>query len=85
MKKIIDFKGINKYFCSNCNHFHIRKYKYKFNEYNERIKTKDTPFFNCQEFGYKLSSSENFNLKMRKSLDNYSIKSHKLTVGSRKQ
>lgn len=85
MKKLTSFKGINKYFCINCNHFHIRKYKYKLNKHNERIKTKDTPFFNHQEFGYKLSSTEMFNLQMNRSLDNYSIKAHKKTRGSRKQ
>lgn len=85
MKKIIDFRGIIKYFCINCKHFHIRKYGYKLNDSNERIKTKDTPFFNHQEFGYKLSSSERFNLQMNRSLNNYSIKAHKLTRGSRKQ
>jgi len=85
MKKIIDFKGIKKYYCSNCKHFHIKKYKLKLNEFNERIKTKDTPFFNHQEFGYKLSSTEVFNLRFGKSMENYSIKAHKKTRGSRKQ
>ena len=85
MDKIKDIEGINKYLCSECNRFHIRKFKYKFNENNERIKTKDTPFFNHKDFAYKLTSSELFNMKFNKSLKNYSIKKHKKTIGSIKQ
>lgn len=85
MEKINDLKGFNKYFCSECEHFHIRKYKYKIDKNGARIKTKDTPFFNHKEFAYKLTDSELWLMKMSKSLSIYSIKSHKKTVGSRKQ
>jgi len=85
MDKINDLKGFNRYFCSECKHFHIRKYKYKIDENGARIKTKDTPFFNHKEFAWKLTDSEIWQMKMSKSLSTYSIKSHKKTVGSRKQ
>ena len=58
MDKITDFKAITKYWCSKCEHFHIRKYKYKINNDNIRIKTEDTPFFRCKEFANKLTSTE---------------------------
>ena len=85
MDKINDIDGINKYFCSECEHFHIRKYKYKFDKFGKTIKTKDTPFFNHKEFAYKLTSSELFNKQFGKSMENYTIKSHKKTKGSNKR
>ena len=36
-------------------------------------------------YAYKLSSSELFKFKLKRSLKNYSIKQHKLTSGSKKQ
>ena len=85
MDKIIDFTEIKKYWCSQCEHFHIKKYKYIINKFGVRIKTKNTPFFNHREFAYKLTSTEIFNMKFRKSTESYSIKGHKKTVGSMKQ
>ena len=85
MDKITDLIGINRYWCSECEHFHIRKYKYIINEFGKRIKTKNTPFFNHKEFAIKLTSTEIFNMKFRKSTESYSIKSHKKTLGSMKQ
>jgi len=58
MDKLNSIEGIKKYFCSKCNKFHIRKYRYKFDKNNNRIKTKDTPFFNHKNFAHKLTSSE---------------------------
>jgi len=85
MDKLTDLKGINKYYCSECEHNHIRKYKYIINKFNKRVKTKDTPFFNHREYAFKLTSTEIFNMKFRKSTEKYSIKSHKKTLGSMKQ
>ena len=85
MDKIINLKEIKSYYCIECEHFHIRKYKYIFNEFNQRIKTKNTPFFNHKEFAFKLTATEIWHKKMSKSLENYSIKSHKKTLGSKKQ
>lgn len=89
MNKIIDLTGINKYFCSLCNIFHVRKYKQKIimdeNFKEQIIKTKDTPFFNHQEFAHKLTSSELWKLQFRRSLQNYSIESHKESYKSKKQ
>ena len=69
------------------NHISIRtqRYKYIFNEFNQRIKTKNTPFFNHKEFAFKLTATEIWHRKMSKSLENYSVKSHKKTLGSKKQ
>jgi len=85
MDKITDLEGIKKYYCSECERFHIRKFRYKFNENNERIKTKDTPFFNHKKFAYKLTSSELWNRQMKRSCELYSIKEHKKTIGSNKR
>lgn len=85
MDKINDLKGINKYYCILHDCFHIRKYKYIINEHGKRIKTKDTPFFNCKNNAMKLTSSEVFSRKFRKSYNKYSIKKHKETIGSVKQ
>ena len=85
MKKINDLLGVNKYYCSECKHNHIRKYKYIINENDVGVRTKDTPFFNHKEYAWELTSSEIWNIKMSKSLENYSIKTHKKTTGSRKQ
>ena len=85
MEKIIDFIGINKYYSSKHNRFHIRKFKYKIDKNNNRIKTKDTPFYNCQEFAYKLSSSELWNKAFKTSCELYKLESHKKSVGSKKQ
>lgn len=84
MDKITDLEGIKKYFCSECNRFHIRKYRYKFNQNNERIKTKDTPFFNHKEFANKLTSSELWKRQFNRSCETYTIKKHKKMKGSRK-
>jgi len=85
MDKLTDLIGINRYYCSECEHFHIRKYKYVINKFGQRIKTKDTPFFNHKEYAFKLTSTEIFNAKFNKSMEKYSIKGHKKTVGSMKQ
>jgi len=85
MDKIIDFTEIKIYWCSQCEHFHIRKYKYIINEFGIRIKTKNTPFFNHRQFAYKLTSTELFNLKFNKSFNKYSFNAHKKTKGSMKQ
>jgi len=85
MDKLNSLEGIKKYYCIECEHFHIRKYLYKFNKLGKRIKTKDTPFFNCKEFAYKLTSTEIYNKQFGKSMENYSIKDHKKMKGSRKQ
>ena len=85
MDKLTDLIDINRYYCSKCEHFHIRKYKYIINEFGRRIKTKDTPFFNHKEFAYKLTSTEIFNMKFNKSIQKYIIKEHQKTVGSMKQ
>ena len=44
MDKLTDLIGINRYYCSECEHFHIRKYKYVINEFGRRIKTKKYAF-----------------------------------------
>ena len=85
MDKITDFIEVKKYWCSQCEHFHIRKYKYIINKFGQRIKTKDTPFFNHKEYAFKLTSTELFNMKFSKSMEKYSLKAHKKTVGSMKQ
>jgi len=85
MDKITDLTGINRYYCSECEHNHIRKYKYIINKFGKRIKTKNTPFFNHKEYAFKLTSTELFNMKFRKSTEKYSIKGHKKTIGSMKQ
>jgi len=84
MDKINDIEGIKKYYCSECEKFHIKKYRYKFNENNKRIKTKDTPFFNHKNFAMKLTQSELFNRQFKRSCELYSIKNHKKTKGSNK-
>lgn len=85
MDKITDFEGVKKYYCTECEHFHIRKYKYKINKLGKRIKTKDTPFFNHKEFAMKLTSTELWNRQMKRSCDLYTIKNHKKSYGSGKQ
>ena len=85
MDKITDLTGINRYYCSECEHNHIRKYKYIINKFGKRIKTKNTLFFNHKEYAFKLTSTELFNMKFRKSTEKYSIIGHKKTIGSMKQ
>jgi len=85
MDKLISLNGIKKYYCTLCNHFHIRKYRYKINKFDVRIKTKDTPFFNHKDNAFKLSQYELFKKQLGKSVENYSIKEHKKMKGSRKQ
>jgi len=85
MDKIDNLEGINKYYCSEHKKFHIRKFKYKFNKEGLRIKTRDTPFFNCKKFAYKLTSSELFNLQFKRSYQLYTIKKHKESNGSNKR
>lgn len=85
MNKLNNLEGISKYYCIQCEHFHIRKYRYKINKFDVRIKTKDTPFFNHKNFAYKLTPSEIFKKQFGKSVNNYSIRSHKKMKGSRKQ
>jgi len=85
MDKITDLERIKKYYCSECERFHIRKYKYVIDKFGKRIKTKDTPFFNHKEFAYKLIPSELFNLQFNRSYKRYNIKEHKKTKGSNKR
>ncbi len=85
MDKLTSLIDIKCYYCSECKHYHIRKYKYIINSYGIRIKSKDTPFFNHKDFAYKLTQTELFTLSFNKSLEKYSIKKHKRTIGSRKQ
>jgi len=85
LDKINDIEGINKYFCSEHKKFHIRKFKYKFNKEGLRIKTRDTPFFNCKKFAMKLTQSELWNRQMKRSCELYSIKEHKKAIGSNKR
>lgn len=85
MDKINDLKGFNNYYCSECEHTHIRKYKYKIDENGMRIKTKDTPFFNHKEYAWEITASELWQTKMSKSFETYSIKKHKKATGSSKQ
>ena len=85
MDKLTDFIEIKKYYCSQCGHFHVRKYKYIINEFGIRIKTKNVPFFNHREFAFKLTATEIFNMKFNKSMEKYSLKGHKKTFGSMKQ
>lgn len=85
MDKITDFKGITQYYCSECKHNHIRKYKYVINNDNVRIKTENTPFFRHKEFAFKLTHSEKFREQFNKSCERYSIESHKKSSGSSKQ
>ena len=85
MDKLENLENVKKYYCSECGHFHIRKYRYKFNKLEKRIKTKDTPFFNHKDNAFKLSQYELFKKQLGKSVENYSIKEHKKMKGSRKQ
>lgn len=85
MKKLDDLKGIQKYFCSKCQHFHLRRYKNKIGMNGKIIKTKETPFFNHKEFAYQLSSTEQFRNSFKKNWNNYSIKQHQKYRGSMKQ
>ena len=85
LDKITDLEGIKKYFCSECEKFHIRKYRYIIDKFGKRIKTKNTPFFNHKEFAYKLTISELWNRQMKRSCDLYSIKEHKKSKGSNKR
>ena len=85
MDKITDLTDVKKYFCTECKHFHIRKYKYIVDKKGKRIKTKDTPFFNHKEFAMKLTTSELWNRQFGRSCELYSIKGHKETKGSSKR
>ena len=85
MDKLTDLKEVKRYWCVECEHFHIRKYKYMIDKNGKRIKTKDTPFFNHKEFAFRLTATEIFNMKFNKSTESYSLKSHKKTLGSMKQ
>jgi len=85
MDKLKELTGIERYWCSECEHFHIKKYKYIINEFGIRFKTKNTAFFNHKEFAFKLTATEIFNMKFNKSAKSYSLKSHKKTLGSMKQ
>jgi len=85
MDKIDNLEGINKYYCSECKKFHIRKFRYKFNKDGLRIKTRDTPFFNHKKFAMKLTPSELWNRQMKRSCELYSIKAHKKSSGSTKR
>ena len=85
MDKLNSIEGISKYFCSECNHSYIRKYRYKIDKNCNSIKTKDTPFFNHKQYAHKLTSSELWKKQMRRSCETYSIKSHKKMKGSSKR
>lgn len=85
MDKLVNIKDIKRYYCSQCKHFHIRKYKYKVNTFGVKTKTKDTPFFNHKEFACKLTNTEKFKKGIKGSFSKYSIKSHKKSIGSKIQ
>jgi len=85
MDKITNLDDIKTYYCSKHNRFHIKKFKYKIDKNNNRIKTKDTPFYNCQEFAMKLTNTELYNKQFNRSYELYSIKKHKESIGSKKQ
>ena len=85
MDKLTSLKGISRYWCVECNHFHIKKYRYLINEFGNRIKTENTPFFNHSNYAFQLTTTELFNKKFQNNLKSYSIKAHKQTTGSMKQ
>ena len=81
--KIINFKGITKYYC-----FKHKCYHYKYRNTNRDgkiVKVKTNSFNKCKNNAYTLSDSETFRVQIKRSLKGYSVNSHKLTVGSRKQ
>ena len=79
MEKITEFNGIKHYFCSRCNKIHKK---------TMRVSNKTVfcmPFKNCQEFAYKLSSTEIWHRQFKHSTEAYNIKKHKESTGSKKQ
>ena len=85
MDKLTSLKGISRYWCVECNHFHIKKYRYIIDKFGNRIKTENTPYFNHFHYAFQLTPTESFNMKFSKSSKSYSIKAHKQTTGSMKQ
>lgn len=81
--KIINFKGITKYYCFKHECYH---YKYRnTNRDGKIVKVKTNSFNKCKNNAYTLSDSETFKVRIKRSLKGYSVNSHKLTVGSKKQ
>ena len=94
MDKITNFKGIKKYFCSECNGFHKKRSKNQVKKMrnaftlkypNKEIKISLSKFDKHKEFGIKLSDTELWQYKFKKSAKKYNIKQHKKSAGSRKQ
>ena len=82
-EQITDFKYLTKYYCTLHNCFHL-----KFRTETIAGKKKKVPtdsFVLCQEFAVKLSDSELWQMKFRKSFNRYSIKKHKEVIGSKCQ
>lgn len=61
MKKIIDFKGIEKYFCIKCKHIHFKYRKGK----------KTTIFQKHQEFAYSMNTTEQFKMSFKRNWKNH--------------
>ena len=61
MEKITDFNGIKHYFCSRCNKIHKRTMR----KGNKTIFC--MPFKNCQDYAYKLTSSEKWHREFSQS------------------
>lgn len=85
MEKITNFSGVKSFWCTLCNHTHLRRYNYEINEFGKRIKKETTPFFLHQKYAVKLTNSELFRLGFKASWNSYSITAHKQTYRSRKQ
>ena len=83
MEKITDFKYILKYFCTKHNCFH-RRYRTEV-ICGEKRQIPTDSFILCQEFAVKLTESELYNWKFKKSWKRYTIKKHKESVNSKCQ
>ena len=81
--KIVDFSGIDKYYCMVHKRFH-NKYRYT-NRYGKVIRLETNTFKDCKDNAYSLPQSELFGIQIKKSFNSYSIEKHKKFRGSRKQ
>ena len=81
--KIVDFFGIEKYYCIKHKGFH-KKYRYT-NRYGKVIKLETHSFKKCKDNAYSIPQSEFFAIQIKKSFNSYSIEKHKKISGSRKQ
>jgi hypothetical protein len=65
MQKIVDFQGINQYYCVKCEKFHKKYYK------RNGAKHKAKPFADHKDYAYKLENYESFRIKFKRQWRNY--------------